>query len=78
MLLELNNIAKFFGADLLFENVNGYVDDGAIIGLVGNNGVGKSTFCNIVTGNNHEFDGMVKCYPGVRIAYFKQMLGIVN
>jgi len=74
MLLELNNIAKFFGADLLFENVNGYVDDGAIIGLVGNNGVGKSTFCNIVTGNDHEFDGMVKRYPGVRIAYFKQML----
>lgn len=74
MRLELNNIIKFYGADLLFHQVNGFVDDNQVIGLIGNNGVGKSTLCNIITGNDHEFDGQIKRYPGVRIAYFRQML----
>jgi len=74
MLLELNNLAKFYGAELLFDRVSGYIAEDEVVGLVGNNGVGKSTLCNIITGNDHEFDGIVKKYPGVRIAYFRQML----
>ncbi len=74
MRLELTNIEKFFGADLLFEKVSGYVDDHEVIGLVGNNGVGKSTFCNIITGHDEEYDGNVHVYPGTKVAYFKQML----
>lgn len=74
MLLELNNLAKFYGAELLFDRVSGYIAENEVVGLVGNNGVGKSTLCNIITGNDHEFDGIVKKYPGVRIAYFRQML----
>ncbi|MCC7304208.1 ABC-F family ATP-binding cassette domain-containing protein [bacterium] len=74
MLLELTNITKFYGADLLFDNVNGYIDDNQIIGLIGNNGVGKSTLCNIITGHDHELDGQIKRYPGVKIAYFRQIL----
>lgn len=74
MLLELNNLAKFYGAELLFDRVSGYIAENEVVGLVGNNGVGKSTLCNIITGNDHEFDGLVKKYPGVRIAYFRQML----
>ncbi len=74
MRLELTNISKFYGADLLFQNVNGYIDDDQVIGFIGNNGAGKSTLCNIITGHDHEFDGQVHKYPGVRIAYFRQML----
>lgn len=73
MFLELTNVAKFWGADLLFDQVSGYIDDGQIIGLVGNNGVGKTTFCNIITGHDAEYDGIVKLYPGVKTAYFRQM-----
>lgn len=74
MKLELSNVQKFFGADLLFDEVSGYIDDDQVIGLIGNNGVGKSTLCNIITGHEHDFDGQVRRYPGVRIAYFRQML----
>ncbi len=74
MKLELINITKHFGADTLFSNVSGYVGDHEIIGLVGNNGVGKSTFCNIITGNDTEYDGNVHIFAGTQVAYFKQML----
>ncbi|WKZ23983.1 MAG: ABC-F family ATP-binding cassette domain-containing protein [Candidatus Dojkabacteria bacterium] len=74
MLLELTNIEKYFGADRLFHSVNAYVRENEVIGLIGNNGVGKSTLCSIIAGLDHEFDGIVKVYPGVKIAFFKQML----
>lgn len=74
MRLELSNMTKYFGADLLFHQVNAYVDDQQVIGLIGNNGVGKSTLCNLITGHDYEFDGQIKRFPGVRIAYFRQML----
>ncbi len=74
MRLELSKMTKYFGADLLFHQVDAYVDDQQVIGLIGNNGVGKSTLCNLITGNDHEYDGQIKKYPGVRIAYFRQML----
>ena len=74
MKLELSNVQKFFGADLLFQEVNGYIDDHQVVGLVGNNGVGKSTLCNLITGDDTEYDGQIRRFAGVKIAYFRQMM----
>jgi ATP-binding cassette subfamily F protein 3 len=74
MLLEISNVTKFWGADLLFQDVNGYIDDQQVIGFIGNNGAGKSTLCNLIAGLDTEYDGTIKKYPQVRIAYFKQMM----
>ncbi len=43
ILLQANQIARYFGADTLFENIHLEVNSKARIGLVGRNGAGKST-----------------------------------
>lgn len=50
MLIEMKGIIKDFGPVRALDNVNFKVDNGSIIGLVGENGAGKSTLMNILAG----------------------------
>jgi len=74
MQLEVTNLSKYYGARLIFENVTCYIDNNDRIGLVGDNGAGKSTFCNIIASLDPDYDGRIKKYPGAKVAYFKQMM----
>ncbi len=49
-LLELNNITKSFGRNLVLNDVSLSFDEGKIYTLVGGNGTGKSTLFNLITG----------------------------
>jgi simple sugar transport system ATP-binding protein len=49
-LLEFRNISKTFGKVSAVDNVNLRVNKGEIIGLIGDNGAGKSTFIKIISG----------------------------
>jgi branched-chain amino acid transport system ATP-binding protein len=49
-LLQVENLTKFFGAVRAAENLNVQVDEGELLGIVGSNGSGKTTFLNITTG----------------------------
>ena len=49
-LLEINGIAKSFGAVRSLVNITFSVEDHSIVGLIGPNGAGKSTLINILTG----------------------------
>ncbi len=49
-LVELRNITKSFGNVRALDEVSMYVDRGEIIGLIGDNGAGKSTFIKIISG----------------------------
>lgn len=48
-MIEIKNVSKSFDKPIL-DNVNIQIPDGSIVGLVGINGVGKSTFLRIITG----------------------------
>lgn len=48
--LETVNLTKFFGMVRAAEDVTITVEDGALVGIVGPNGSGKTTFLNLVTG----------------------------
>lgn len=49
-ILEVNNLAKAFGAFQVLEDVQFGVAKGEIVGLLGPNGSGKSTLLNIISG----------------------------
>jgi simple sugar transport system ATP-binding protein len=56
-LLELRNIAKYFGAIRALDGVSLSVEPGDVVGLMGDNGAGKSTLVKILAGNYSPSDG---------------------
>ena len=46
--LSVNNLAKSFGADDIFEGVSVEIPHGAKIALVGSNGIGKTTLLEVM------------------------------
>jgi branched-chain amino acid transport system ATP-binding protein len=50
MLLEINNLTKYFGGLAAVNRFDMYVAEGEIVGLIGPNGAGKSTIYNLITG----------------------------
>ena len=48
--LELNQISLKFGNKIILDNLNLKLNNGEILGLLGPNGVGKSTIFNLITG----------------------------
>ncbi len=49
-LLELKNLSLSFGDRQVLENINIEINQGEILGMLGPNGVGKSTIFNLITG----------------------------
>jgi simple sugar transport system ATP-binding protein len=58
--LELENIAKHFGAIQALTGVSLKLDAGEVVGLVGDNGAGKSTLVKIIAGNFPASEGTMK------------------
>ncbi len=72
MLISLNNISKGFLDKKILNNITLSVNDKDRIGLLGINGVGKTTLLNIITGNLEYDDGTIAKKPDLRIGYLKQ------
>jgi ATPase subunit of ABC transporter with duplicated ATPase domains len=67
------NITKFHGAQLVLKDVTLVVPDGARIGLVGPNGVGKSTLLRILAGGEEPDSGIVRrSPPELTVGYLAQ------
>lgn len=50
VLLETRNLERTFGAVVAASNINIQIKAGEILGVIGSNGAGKTTFVNMVTG----------------------------
>ncbi|MBR2953573.1 MAG: ABC-F family ATP-binding cassette domain-containing protein [Clostridia bacterium] len=72
MLISLNNVNKTFLDKKVLNNITLAVNDRDRIGLLGVNGVGKSTLLNIISGNLEHDDGTIALKSGLRIGYLKQ------
>lgn len=77
MLVSLNNINKFFNGNQILKNISLTIDENDKIGLVGNNGCGKSTLIKILTGNiEAEKDSVISMASKTTIGYLEQMGGL--
>lgn len=56
-LLELHNISKCFGALTALRNLSFHIGEGEVVGLLGDNGAGKSTTVNLISGIHKPTDG---------------------
>ena len=72
MLVSLNNISKSFLDKSILKNVTLSVNDKDRIGLLGINGMGKSTLLNIISGVIDYDDGSLSIKNDLRIGYLKQ------
>lgn len=81
MLINVSNIYKYFNGVPLLKDINFTIENNETIGLIGTNGCGKTTFLNIVTGQE-EFDktsdglGSVDVANNVNIGYLHQNSGL--
>ena len=46
--IEFENISLAYGNRLILDNINFKINEGQVFGMLGPNGVGKSTFFNLV------------------------------
>lgn len=72
VVIEAHNISKGFGNRLLFENLSFAIPRNAVVGIIGPNGVGKSTLFKIIMGKEQPDSGEIIIGPTVKAAYVDQ------
>ncbi len=70
--LTVNNLGKSFGAVEIFSELSFSVSKNHRIGLVGSNGVGKTTLLRILVGEESPSEGQIQVAKGVRVGYLPQ------
>ena len=72
VVIEVKDLMKKFGDRVLYSGVNFTVPRGAIVGIIGANGMGKTTLFKILTGQEQPDGGSVRIGETVKFAYVDQ------
>lgn len=72
--IEFKDVSFAFENKPILQDINLLVQNKDRIGIVGDNGVGKSTLLNLIAGQLHPQSGQVIIGETVRIAYFSQQI----
>ena len=59
-IIEFENVSLSYGNRLILDNINFKINEGQIFGMLGPNGVGKSTIFNLITGLIKPINGKIK------------------
>ena len=70
--LEVKNLSKGFGSKSLIENLNFSIPKGSILGIVGGNGAGKTTFLRMLVSSEKPDSGTIELGETVKLAYVDQ------
>ena len=73
-MIDIQNVSKSFGGQNIFIDVSVKINKGERIGIVGPNGVGKTTLFSLVTNSSEIDKGNVVIPGGLRISYLHQYL----
>lgn len=71
--LGINNLTKYYGATKIFESITFDVKTGERIGLIGQNGCGKTTILKIMMGLEDYQEGDIHLRKGAKIGYLNQI-----
>jgi ATP-binding cassette ChvD family protein len=72
VVIELNGISKAFDNKVLIDNFTCSIPKNAIVGIIGPNGVGKSTFFRMIMGEDTPDSGSIKIGETVHLSYVDQ------
>ncbi|MFZ5537338.1 MAG: energy-dependent translational throttle protein EttA [Pseudomonadota bacterium] len=70
--IEVENLSKSFGDRVLYQGLSFSVPKGAVVGIIGPNGVGKSTLFKMLTGQEKPDGGSITLGETVQLAYVDQ------
>jgi len=71
-ILELHNLTKSYGERIILNKFNYEFNKGEKIGIIGNNGVGKTTFLNLIRGIEPADSGKITTGQTVSFGYYSQ------
>ena len=71
-LISLQDVSMGFGGPRLLEEVNLQIESGEWIGLLGRNGMGKSTLLKLISGEISPHSGMIAHQQNIRMAHLPQ------
>ena len=72
VVIEVKDVAKKYGDRLLYEGLNFNVPRGAIVGIIGANGRGKTTLFRLLLGQDQPDAGSIRIGETVKFAYVDQ------
>ncbi len=70
--IDLTNVTKSFGNRVLIDNLTVSIPKNAIIGIIGPNGVGKSTLFKMIMGKEKPDSGSITIGSTVKVSYVDQ------
>ena len=70
--IDIQNLTKSFGAQVLFENISFSIAEGQRVGLIAQNGTGKSTLLSILTGHEGYDSGDIIYRRDLKTGYLEQ------
>jgi ABC transport system ATP-binding/permease protein len=71
-LISLQDVSIGFGGPRLLEEINLQIESGEWVGLLGRNGMGKSTLLKLVSGEILPHSGIIARQQNIRVAYLPQ------
>ena len=72
LVIEANQIGKSFGDKVLFEDFSFNIPPGSLVGIIGGNGVGKTTLFRMLVGQEKPDRGTIRVSDNVKLAYVDQ------
>jgi len=70
--IEVNHLTKGFGEQMLINDLSFSVPRGSIVGIIGGNGAGKTTFLRMLVGKEQPDSGEISLGETVDLAYVDQ------
>ena len=72
LVIEANNISKGYGDRVLIDNLSFKIPKGAIVGIIGPNGTGKTTLFRMIAGQEIPDSGEIRIGDSVDLGYVDQ------
>ena len=76
--IEVNHLSKAFDGNTLIDDISFSIPKGSIVGIIGGNGAGKTTFLRMLVGTEQPDNGSIELGDTVDLAYVDQSRDDLN